>query len=164
MSGFTVPGTPTAASEVTAVSAESAFIDAELRLALYYNGLRDKVAALNVAVVGFSFTVYEKIEGLRTEFFAFLLALGFLSFIAALRSGIAYNYHFNNYERYMEKIPGCPDGYQALFQLNREIYKKEKNTLLLPTLGLSRVPTYVFWSIAIGLICPAVAVLIYHPW
>jgi hypothetical protein len=55
---------------------EQAFVDAEIKLALYYSSIRDKIGALNVAVVGFSFTVFERVSDIKTEFFFFLIALG----------------------------------------------------------------------------------------
>lgn len=145
-------------------SADPAFVDAELRLALYYNGLRDKIAALNVAVVGFSFPVYEKLAPFKVEFFGFLMALGIFSFIASLRSGIAYNFHFRNYEDYIGCCLTTPADCRAIFEENRKKYLNEKGAMALLTFGLTYIPTYVFWSVAIGLFCPLVALFVYHPW
>lgn len=143
---------------------DQAFVDGELRLALYYTGLRDKIAALNVAVVGFSFTVYDKISDLKLEFFVFLLALGFFSFMASLRSSIAYNYHFRNYEDYLSEAVTQPRPVKAIFEANRAKYNNEKGKFAMLTFGATYVPTHLFWSIAIGLICPLVAVSVYRPW
>ncbi len=139
-------------------------MDGELRLALYYTGLRDKIAALNVAVVGFSFTVYAKIGDLKLEFFIFLLALGFFSFMASLRTSIAYNYHFRNYEDYLSKTVTQPKPIEKIFEANRAKYNNEKGKFAMLTFGATYVPTHLFWSIATGLICPLVAVSVYHPW
>lgn len=142
----------------------TAFIDAEMRLALYYNGLRDKTAALNVAVVGFSFSIYDKIDNLKTEFFIFLIALGLISFIASLRTSIAFNYHFNNYEEFLKATIIKPIACSDLFEKNRAVYSNEKRKFSFITFGLTFIPTHLFWSVSIGAICPTVALFVYYPW
>ncbi len=144
--------------------ADEALVDGELRLALYYTGLRDKIAALNVAVVGFSFTVYDKISDLKLEFFFFLLALGFFSFLASIRTSIAYNYHFRNYEGHLAASVTTPHRVADMFDRNRELYNNDKGMFAIPTFGTTYLPTHLFWSVAIGLICPMVALTVYHPW
>ena len=143
---------------------EQAFIDAELRLASYYLGLRDKIAALNIAVIGFSFTLYEKIEPLKFEFFGFLLVLGVLSFVAALRASISYNFHFNNYEDFVSKSLIEPTSCADIFLTNRLKYYNEKGMFALLTFGGSYIPTHMFWSIFIGILSPTAAIFVFHPW
>lgn len=144
--------------------ADPAFTDGELRLALYYQGLRDKIAALNIAVVGFSFPVYDKLSALKTEFFSFLIVLGALSFAAAIRSGIAYNVHYRNYERYMAEALKVPVDVSLIFQESRAIYAREKRNFSFVTLGVAFIPSHIFWALSIGLICPVVAFFVYWPW
>ena len=47
------------------------FVDCELRLATYYVNLRDKIAALNIAVLGFTFTILIRFRTLNPSIFPF---------------------------------------------------------------------------------------------
>jgi hypothetical protein len=57
-----------------------------------------------------------------------------------------------------------PVDFEVLSQKHRLLYQADKSKYACVTLGLSHIPTEFFWSFSIGLICPAVAVFVYHPW
>ncbi|WP_430464657.1 hypothetical protein [Tabrizicola sp.] len=137
-------------------------IESELKLASYYTGLRDKIATLNVAIVGFSFSLYDKVVSHEKSYFFFLLGIGIFSLFAATRAGIAYNYHFRNYEDLVRSDAGT-NAIDDLMKSNRGKYRAQKTRNAWYTLGTTLIPTHVFWSLSIGLICPMVAITAFWP-
>ena len=143
----------------------SNFCGSELLLAKYYLGLRDKIAALNVGVLAFTFSIYGDIEDFRNTYFAFLMLLGFVSALAAYRASLAYNYHFRNYEASVSLSGTTQFDFEEIIRVNRGNYAQEKKGYAqYLSLGTTRIPSHIFWTIFIGSICPMVALFSFWPW
>ena len=125
----------------------------------YYTGLRDKIGALNVAFVGFVMSIFKTASENEAVFFVILIFIGVFSFVSCLRAGIAYNFHFNNYENLLKRRSDLSE----LITNNRKVYKDYKNQTGRVSLGFTKIPTLYYWAILIGLICPFLAFSAFNP-
>lgn len=134
-------------------------LENERCLALYYANLRDKIGALNVAILGFVLAIFETAQKHETLFFALLLVIGFFSFASCLRAGIAYNFHFLNYDALARQVDGIP----AIFDQNRTKYWDQKFNTSMWSFCLTAIPTHIYWAILIGGVCPIFALTTLFP-
>lgn len=113
---------------------------------------------MNLGVLAFTFIIFDQIKNFEFTYFMFLMILGFVSSFAAYRASVAYNFHFRNYEDAVITNDTSGQEFKRILENNRLKYASEKKAGALFNLGTSLVPSHVFWTLFIGLICPIVAV------
>ena len=145
--------------ETSSLEMQTAFLENEIKLAQYYTGLRDKIGALNVAFIGFVMSIFKTASENEAVFFVILIFIGVFSFVSCLRAGIAYNFHFNNYENLLKQRSDLSD----ILANNRKVYKDHTMPTGWVCFGETKIPTLNYWAILIGSICPFLAFAAFSP-